>query len=89
MSKLVQLHPVPFTTFVVKVASRCNLNCSYCYMYNLADRTYRDQPKLMSLATTGLLADRIAAHAVSHRLAARARHTARRGAAASWQAAAG
>jgi len=69
MSKLVQLHPVPFTTFVVKVASRCNLNCSYCYMYNLADRTYRDQPKLMSPATTSLLADRIAAHAASHRLA--------------------
>jgi uncharacterized protein len=30
--------------FILKVASRCNLNCSYCYMYNLADTTYRNYP---------------------------------------------
>jgi uncharacterized protein len=35
---------------VLKVASRCNLNCEYCYMYNLGDKTYRLQPKLMSEA---------------------------------------
>lgn len=33
---------------VLKVASRCNLNCKYCYMYNLGDTTYRSQPKVMS-----------------------------------------
>jgi MoaA/NifB/PqqE/SkfB family radical SAM enzyme len=22
---------------VLKIASRCNLNCSYCYMYNAGD----------------------------------------------------
>lgn len=33
---------------VLKVASRCNLNCSYCYMYNLGDLTYKNQPKVMS-----------------------------------------
>lgn len=33
---------------VIKVASRCNLNCSYCYMYNLGDNTYLNQPKVMS-----------------------------------------
>ena len=32
---------------VVKIASRCNLNCSYCYMYNLGDRTALEQPKVM------------------------------------------
>ena len=35
-------------TLVIKVASRCNLNCSYCYMYNLGDKTYKSQPKQMS-----------------------------------------
>ena len=33
---------------VLKVASRCNLNCEYCYMYNLGDSTYKLQPKFMS-----------------------------------------
>jgi uncharacterized protein len=33
---------------VLKVASRCNLNCEYCYMYNLGDMTYKSQPKVMS-----------------------------------------
>lgn len=33
---------------VLKVASRCNLNCEYCYMYNLGDMTYKSQPKIMN-----------------------------------------
>jgi uncharacterized protein len=33
---------------VLKVASRCNLNCEYCYMYNLGDESYKNQPKFMS-----------------------------------------
>jgi uncharacterized protein len=57
---------VPFSTFVVKVASRCNLNCSYCYMYNLADQTYRGQPAVMSRAVTAMMARRIATHASRH-----------------------
>lgn len=36
------------TGLVLKVASRCNLNCEYCYMYNLGDMTYKSQPKVMS-----------------------------------------
>jgi uncharacterized protein len=58
--------PIPFTTYVVKVVSRCNLNCSYCYMYNLADRTYRDQPAVMSDEVTIAMTRRIAAHAAQH-----------------------
>jgi hypothetical protein len=26
-----------FTTFILKVAGRCNLNRSYCYMYKLIE----------------------------------------------------
>ncbi len=34
--------------FVLKIASRCNLNCSYCYVYNKGDDTWRAQPSVMS-----------------------------------------
>jgi uncharacterized protein len=35
-------------SLVVKVAERCNLSCSYCYMYQHADTSYRSRPKFMS-----------------------------------------
>jgi uncharacterized protein len=34
--------------FVLKTASRCNLNCSYCYVYNKGNDSWRDRPALMS-----------------------------------------
>ncbi len=40
-----------FNSLAIKVASRCNLNCSYCFMYNLGDTTYKNQPKFMSTET--------------------------------------
>lgn len=33
---------------VFKVHSRCNLNCTYCYMYNRGDTSYLGQPKRVS-----------------------------------------
>jgi len=53
---------------VVKVASRCNLNCSYCYVYNLGDTSYRDRPAVMSRTTADALIDRVARHCRRHRL---------------------
>jgi uncharacterized protein len=47
------------STFVLKIASRCDLNCSYCYMYNLGDLTYLKQPKFMTLETIQKLAERL------------------------------
>ncbi|MFC5865198.1 radical SAM protein [Acidicapsa dinghuensis] len=35
------------TQVILKVASRCNLNCSYCYVFNMADSTWKDRPPLM------------------------------------------
>ncbi|MFK0690928.1 cyclophane-forming radical SAM/SPASM peptide maturase YhhB [Mesorhizobium sp. IMUNJ 23033] len=32
---------------MVKVASRCNIDCSYCYVYHMGDEGWREQPKLM------------------------------------------
>ena len=40
--------PTLVDTVLLKVASRCNLNCSYCYVYHLGDDGWRKQPKFMS-----------------------------------------
>lgn len=42
--------PKRFNQFVVKVHSRCNLACGYCYVYESADQSWRDQPKIMTEA---------------------------------------
>lgn len=52
-----------FTTFLVKVAARCNLSCDYCYMYEHADQTWREQPHLMSPEVVERVADRIGEYA--------------------------
>jgi uncharacterized protein len=36
---------VRIDTVLLKVASRCNLNCSYCYVYNMGDEAWRGLPK--------------------------------------------
>lgn len=59
---------MPFSEFVVKVASRCNLNCSYCYMYNMADKSYLVQPKFMSEEIQNAFTERLLRHAVQHGL---------------------
>ncbi|HEV7878744.1 radical SAM protein [Bradyrhizobium sp.] len=54
---------------VVKAASRCNLNCSYCYVYNLGDTSYLAQPAIMTRPTIDALVMRVAEHCARHRLA--------------------
>jgi uncharacterized protein len=44
-------------TIIVKLASRCNLKCTYCYLYEHADHGYLGRPRFMSSAVfDGLLA---------------------------------
>jgi uncharacterized protein len=43
-------------TVLLKVASRCNLDCSYCYIYHMGDEGWRRQPKLMSVAVVEAVA---------------------------------
>jgi len=62
--------PLPFREFIVKVHSRCDLSCDYCYMYEMADQSWRDQPRAMSAEIAELTAQRIGEHAVAHRLPA-------------------
>lgn len=35
-------------TVLLKVASRCNLDCTYCYVFNMGDDGWRRQPKRLS-----------------------------------------
>jgi uncharacterized protein len=60
--------PTPFRQFVLKLHSRCNLACRYCYVYTLADQSWRDQPLRMSRATLVATAERIAEHARDYHL---------------------
>lgn len=60
--------PFPFREFIVKVHSRCDLSCDYCYMYEMADQSWRDQPRAMSPETAELIASRIGEHARTHGL---------------------
>ncbi len=60
-------HPiVPFHTFIWKIASRCNLNCTYCFVYNMADQRWREQPAFMSDAVARQSAVRIREHCLKH-----------------------
>lgn len=61
--------PVPFRQFILKVHSRCNLSCSYCYVYEMADQAWRQLPKRMSTAVARTAVQRIAEHADKHHLA--------------------
>ncbi|MFY1668873.1 FxsB family cyclophane-forming radical SAM/SPASM peptide maturase [Plantactinospora sp. WMMB334] len=60
---------VPFREYVVKLQSRCNLACDYCYMYELADQSARRAPAIMDGAVFDRACERIAEHAGTHGLA--------------------
>jgi uncharacterized protein len=55
--------PTPFHEFIVKIHSRCNLSCDYCYMYEMADQSWRRQPRRMAVPVIDWVAMRIAEHA--------------------------
>lgn len=60
--------PVPFRQFVVKLHSRCDLACDYCYVYAMADQGWRSQPRVMSRPAVDRVGARIAEHATAHGL---------------------
>jgi uncharacterized protein len=56
----------PITSFVVKVASRCNIDCDYCFMYHAADQSWRTRPKIIADNTVRAAARIINEHVQSH-----------------------
>lgn len=52
----------PISFFIVKVHSRCNLNCDYCYEYNLGNTGWKKKPKYMSISVFRRLCERISEH---------------------------
>lgn len=60
--------PLAFDEFVLKVHGRCNLSCDYCYMYELADQSWRDKPAVMAPGIFDAAVRRIADHAAAHDL---------------------
>jgi uncharacterized protein len=54
--------PYPFRQYVLKVYSRCNLACDYCYVYEMADRGWQHQPLRMSPRIVSASVARIAEH---------------------------
>ena len=50
-------------TVLVKTASRCNIDCSYCYVYRGPDSSWRLQPKRMHRQTVEVLSERLIEHA--------------------------
>ncbi|UOB10277.1 FxsB family radical SAM/SPASM domain protein [Streptomyces sp. HP-A2021] len=60
--------PTPFRQFVLKVHSRCNLDCTYCYLYRGQDSGWRDRPPRAPEDTMRHTAARIAEHVRAHGL---------------------
>jgi uncharacterized protein len=52
--------------FVLKTVSRCNLDCSYCYVYHGADTTWRARPRVMPPAVFSATVERIRRHCIEH-----------------------
>lgn len=54
----------PISQLLVKVATRCNIDCSYCYWFR--DAAVYDKPKLMSDRVLRQLLQRIEQHVTEH-----------------------
>lgn len=58
----------PIRQFILKTHSRCNLACTYCYLYAGPDEGWRRRPRVPAPRVAERTAHRIAEHAAAHRL---------------------
>src|SRR5437660_3945904 len=47
---------IEIDTVLLKVASRCNIDCTYCYVYNMGDSGWSEMPNHISSETTQAVA---------------------------------
>jgi len=52
----------PLPLIITKVVARCNLNCTYCYEFNLLDQSWRNSATVMSSEVFDLLLRRVRQH---------------------------
>lgn len=60
------LAPIGFHEFIVKVHERCNLACDYCYVYEMADKSWKQRPAKMDIDTFAASVRRIEEHVRVH-----------------------
>ena len=50
---------IEIETAILKVVSRCNIDCRYCYVYNMGDTGWTRGPKQMSRTTCQAMATKL------------------------------
>lgn len=63
-----QLARSPLRWIILKIHQRCNLNCSYCYVYNRGDDSWKTRPKQISDAVIDQVCRRISEHCAKYGL---------------------
>jgi radical SAM/SPASM domain FxsB family protein len=58
----------PYSTFILKVANRCNINCDYCYVFNAEDQAAWTMPARMGDDVVSAAAMRVRSYALRHSL---------------------
>lgn len=60
--------PVILNWVILKIVQRCNLNCSYCYVYNRGDDSWKYRAPIISDVVVAALARRIVEHCEKYSL---------------------
>lgn len=56
------------SNLVLKVTCKCNLNCSYCYVFNKGDKSFEKEPPFIDLRTSEKLLYRLSDHIKRHKI---------------------
>jgi uncharacterized protein len=58
-------HSAPHLQFVFKVSARCNLDCTYCYVFNKADQSWKSRSAVMSDTVFEAAISRVRRHCIA------------------------
>lgn len=65
---MAETHQAPLDWIVLKIVQRCNLNCTYCYVYNRGDDSWKQRPPTISDEVVKALAQRVAEQCAKYSL---------------------